>query len=356
MEWSGVYHDGLTSARHKVRVHVEQGGLRVTGQDGTAHEFWPWRGLILAEPVFPGQPVRLRHRTTAEATLAVSDPGFLADLEGCSGRRFSGWLPRLTRPSGLAALMAAVAAAGALVVFGYQAAVPLLAHWVPLSWERRLGEAVVAQIAGEDQVCQGEAGLEVLRELAERLLAGHPEAPPFRIQVAELDVVNAFAVPGAEVVFMRGLIDSLETPEELAAVLSHELAHGLRRHPIEKLARLLGLRLLASAMAGDASLISGNLGQMAQVIVVNAYGREDELEADRIGLELLNEANIQGKGLITLLARLNKEPGPSDGLPQVFSTHPLNAERTALARSLARGTGAALIPGQWKAVKAICDK
>ena len=116
-------------------------------------------------------------------------------------------------------------------MWGIPAAAAILAAHVPVSWEERLGQAAVEQLTASRRRCvdpEREAAIDAIVKL---LLAPRPSVPyTFRVTVVDDQTVNAFAVPGGQVILLRGLLERTRTPEELAGVLAHELQHVLQRH------------------------------------------------------------------------------------------------------------------------------
>ncbi len=237
------YTDGRTADRHAVRVQPGQTALTLFDDTGAQIAVWPYAGLRLIEEVYGDRPGRLRHAEHGEAVLTVAHPRLLAELEQRAGRRLRGHA--LLRPSlklaGVALVLLAAVVAGAFW------AVPRLAapaaHWVPVSWETALGEQVVANLAASRRACRAPAGRAALAGLAERLV--QPMRLPYGINVQVLDdpAVNALAAPGGQVLLFRGLLQAAESPDEVAGVLAHELAHVQERHPMRGVLRALGLSL-----------------------------------------------------------------------------------------------------------------
>ena len=366
MRYQGYYTDGKSSARVEVWIQPVGEGLRLLSTGGDPLEDWPYQGLRLLEEAYPGRPVRLRHRNRGEATLTLETPELLDALEKRTRRRLRGhWL---FRPTGAAVGLWMVLLVGILIGVGWglPRLVAPLSQLIPASWEKPLGEKVAGMISMGQPFCTGETdraiqGQTALDKLTERLLEaglhdGRELPYPVRVRVSPLAVVNAFAAPGGEVVLMEGLIAKAESPEEVAGVLAHELAHSLERHPLQGLVRSMGLRLVFALLLGDSTALDTLAGQIGEAAVLFSYTRADELEADRIGMELLNRANIRGDGLLVFFQRMRKAEGDEGGLPALLSTHPVHEERIAVIRANARGTGPALSSEEWEALRNICDK
>jgi predicted Zn-dependent protease len=349
------YTDGRSARRHEVSVQADASALHIYSAEGALLDAWPYAGLYTAEEVTATGPVRLRHRRHAEATLTLASVVPLREVEARAGRRLGGhpWL----RPTLVAGLLAVLLlAAGVLAAaWGLPRLAAPLAHWVPPAWEQALGERVVGQIAQGHSFCTRAAGQAALMRLVGRLAA--QAELPFALQVHVLPsgTVNAFATPGGHIVVLQGLLRAVASPEELAGVLAHEIAHVAQRHPMQNVIRNAGTALLVQAVTGDASSLDAIAARFGQTLLLNAYSREDELAADRIGVELLNRADIRGDALAAFLRRLSAAQPGAEGAPPWLSTHPATAERIALIEAQARGRGRALSDAQWRALRGMCE-
>ncbi len=139
--------------------------------------------------------------------------------------------------------------------------------------------------------------------------------------------INAFALPGGQVFITWALFNRLNSEAQLAGVFSHEVGHVIARHGSEHLARQqLGVALVNAVgiTASDNPQNAQQAAVLAQAVnqLVNLrYGREDELESDRLGLEFMTQAGYNPKGLVELMQILGS--ARSGGSPPEFlSTHP----------------------------------
>lgn len=151
--------------------------------------------------------------------------------------------------------------------------------------------------------------------------------------LADEQGINAFALPGGQVFITAGLMNRLQTIGQLAGVLGHEIGHVVARHGAEHLAKakltqgLTGAAVLATYDPQNPS--SRGAAAMAALIgqVVNLkFGREDELESDRLGVHLMAEAGYDPRSLLQvmeILAEAAQGPRP----PEFFSTHPNPEQR-----------------------------
>jgi metalloendopeptidase OMA1, mitochondrial len=183
----------------------------------------------------------------------------------------------------------------------------------------------------------------LLREVTSNIVA-HAHIPdlPYKVTyVGDPDFVNAYAFPGGNVMVFEGLWNPKEglvqTVDELAAVIAHEIAHVNCRHSTEAMTReLLPNLLLTGAMVYAAieedenlQLLFGGLMLVHNGLIVTRYSRQDELEADRVGMFYMAQAGYDPRAAIRVWERL---AGASDSqinkALSIFSTHPRDFKRT----------------------------
>ena len=142
--------------------------------------------------------------------------------------------------------------------------------------------------------------------------------------------INAFCMPGGKIAVFYGLLDQLKlTDDEVAIVMGHEIAHALREHARERLGKSAatnGLIELGAALFGLGSggrYLAGIGGQLLSL----RFGREDESEADKVGLELGARAGYDPRAGITLWQKMGQATGGRSGPPEWLSTHPAGSTR-----------------------------
>ena len=153
---------------------------------------------------------------------------------------------------------------------------------------------------------------------------------PYRFSfhvLADPKTVNAFALPGGPVFITEGLLRLLKTEAELGGVLGHEIGHVVARHSSERLAKQqLTQNLLGALVAGSGDYTTAQIGQMVGSMINMKYGREDELEADALGIRIMVEAGYDPRGMIRVMEVLAKASGGSRQ-PEFVSTHPAPENR-----------------------------
>jgi len=151
-------------------------------------------------------------------------------------------------------------------------------------------------------------------------------ATGWEVVVFDSETVNAFAMPGGKVGLYTGLMDLAETPDQLAAVMGHELAHVIAKHSAERLsnAQLTALGVTAAGVAlsdnDHQRAIMAAVGIGAQVGILLPFSRVHETEADQMGQELMARTGFDPSQAIRLWELMGKSGGARP--PELLSTHP----------------------------------
>jgi len=358
----GRFNDGWTAQRHQVEVTFRPAGLDIRNTKGSLLALWAAEDVHLTERLDGRQEARLRRGFEDPARLVLEGDAVLAALQDAcpnlNKTERSGW--RYWRAAALwsAAAIVSVALLFTVVIPTFSEQV---ARNLPETWTARIGlearQQIIAALAGgrgrdgSDLVCQGEDGLRALNGLVEVLLQGVPDPPEVTVTVLDVGMANAFALPGGQILVLRGLIDRTEEPNALAAVVAHELGHVLERHPLAVAIERGSTAVFLGLLLGDATggtLIAG----VGQVLLGNAYSRDAEREADAIGLGLMGRAGFDARPLGPFLTAL----GGADGSwASLLSTHPLSEERARTIERTAIGGGPAMSAADWQAVQAVCS-
>jgi predicted Zn-dependent protease len=358
-EFRGTFTDGHSAMQHAARILLGASALAILDVRNTRLAEWPYRQLRLVEEVYAGRPARLKV-AGGDARLVVRDPAFLAALAS-HARHLRGHNMQHSRALPRALTWGAATLATLVgLYFGLPLFAEPIAAVVPLAWEERMGRSVMSQakalFGGDIKECTAPDGRAALEGLTARLGRTIDSRYTFRVQVVDSPIVNAFAAPGGYVVIFRGLIAKAQSADEVAGVLAHEMGHVIERHSTEGLIRQIGMRVLVGAMIGDASGIGSTAADVGTQLASLSYGRAAEREADRVGLMMLNAADIRGTGLANFFQRLAGKDGDGDSrLFRYFATHPPSSERAREVASRAAGIGEAMNAPDWRALQAICS-
>ncbi|CAM8672330.1 HtpX Zn-dependent protease with chaperone function [Comamonadaceae bacterium] len=175
-----------------------------------------------------------------------------------------------------------------------------------------------------------------LRAIARRIIPyaneWNPRAKDWRweINLIGSKQINAFCMPGGKIAFYTGILDTLKlTDDEVAMVMGHEIAHALREHARERMGKTAATGLGANLLSQVLGL--GQIGQTvtqygAQLLTLK-FSREDESEADLVGLELAARAGYDPRAGITLWRKMSA--ANKNAPPQWLSTHPAGDTRIA---------------------------
>ncbi|HEV7369579.1 M48 family metallopeptidase [Arenibaculum sp.] len=211
------------------------------------------------------------------------------------------------------------------------------------SWERIRAQTAVSGVEAYQRTLQAVGG---------RLLAAAGEDPArWEMVVFAGPEINAFALPGGKIGVYEGMFEAAANPDQLAAVVGHEIGHNQAEHSQERLstaaAKQLGLRLVSAALQlGDiqyANEIAALLGIGVEFGLVLPYSRGQELEADRLGLFTMAEAGYDPREAVGLWRRMDRLAGGRS--PAFLSTHPAPLARIeAIEELLPEVTAAARAP------------
>lgn len=343
---SAQWYDGRTAVRH-------QGTAR---WDGAGH-------LALRAPtsqidVALGELQFTETRGASRLYRRVQDDGFRLTLPAAlppglaahlpSAGPYGAWIDRMGLGKAVVAFTLASTAAVALFV----TAPDWLGPRIPESWERKIGTAMVGDLGG--RMCHTPAGDAAMAKL---LAAVDPGKTKVRAGVANIDMVNAIALPGGQVVLFSGIVTQAKSPDELAGVLAHEVGHVRERHVMTALMRQFGLSIL---LAGTNSNVTSSLAGLASM----GYSREAEREADEYARARLAQSDISPVPTAGFFERMAKEAGEpsddeSDAVIGWMASHPAARDRAKAFRAAAdkrKMYRPVLTPQEFAALRQMCNE
>lgn len=154
---------------------------------------------------------------------------------------------------------------------------------------------------------------------------------PFKFYLLADDrTVNAFALPGGQIFITSALFKQLKSEDQLAGILGHEIGHVVGRHSNEQMAQQglwVGIARGVGMLLSDGQSMGGmQVADMLAQVRLKSYGRDDELESDRLGLRFMAQAGYDPQALIGVMEILAQASGGGGG-PEFLSTHPAPANR-----------------------------
>jgi predicted Zn-dependent protease len=210
--------------------------------------------------------------------------------------------------------------------------------------EWKLGDQLSQDVARQVRLNNDPAVNEYISAVGQRIVSQTP-APfnqlPWHFHVVDDSAINAFAIPGGHVYVNTGLIAAAENASELAGVMAHEISHVTARHTTEAISRQYGLSILAGIVLGQ------NPNQLAEIVAqivaggaMARFSREDEAEADKLGIQAMFNAGYDPRGMANMFRVLQaqSQSNPSR-VEQFFATHPTTESRIRDAERRANELG-----------------
>ena len=181
--------------------------------------------------------------------------------------------------------------------------------------------------------------------------------------IIENSQANAFALPGGKVVVFSSLLRVADTPEQVAGVLAHEIAHVTERHGVERIAKSLGVVASIQLLLGDATGVLAIAKDLLTLATINSYSRDQEAEADEVGVLRLHEAKIDPSQLADFFQSLQEDsPKAVPAIEESFnwmSTHPNPSDRIeAINNQLSSFSKAEYAPLEvnWKEIQELLNQ
>jgi predicted Zn-dependent protease len=217
---------------------------------------------------------------------------------------------------------------------------------IPESQEIAMGEEAAPQFEKEFGGATAEPRLQdYVQSLGGKLAAASDrEGMPWSFTLVNSDIPNAFALPGGKVFITAGLFGSLDNERQLAAVLGHEIGHVCAKHNVKGMQRQMGAEAftkIVNELAGGKSSVQ-SAAKIVSSMAVLRYSRDDEYQADALGVRYMERAGHNPWGMVETLEFLQTLGGVEPGrFQEMFLTHPLTSKRieavkTKVVRDYAR--------------------
>ncbi len=219
---------------------------------------------------------------------------------------------------------------------------PQAAFALTASEEEELSKSILNHIYKEYEVIDDPLIVDYVNSVGNRIVAVLKDPLfDYKFNVIHVDSYNAFAIPAGYIFINSGLLNAMDNEEELAGILAHEIAHVNARHISQKIERSkkIGWATLAGMAAGVLIGVAGGAeasqavtkgSQAAGAAAALSYSRENEIQADQLGLIYLTQAGYGGEGLLKILKKMrNKQWFGTNQVPTYMRTHPAIDERIA---------------------------
>jgi len=198
------------------------------------------------------------------------------------------------------------------------------------AYQQQLSEAKAKDALNKDSKLTARVRA-VSQRLVPQTATFRPDAPKWNweFNTLQTDELNAYCMPGGKIMVYSGLVDKLNLSDaEMAAVIGHEIGHALREHSRERISRQYAQQVAlsgAAALTGAGEALTSLAGTVANVTFQLPHSREQESEADRIGLELMARAGYDPNAAVSVWKKMMAQE--QSGQPQFLSTHPSPSSR-----------------------------
>jgi predicted Zn-dependent protease len=331
----GIRFNGASAAGIAVAVMRSTEGWTLTTEDGTVERFA--RDQIIAGDDTDEKQLTL---LVSDGTLITLEHALLDESGVVHDTRISRWITR--RANAWLSAVGVIAVPALLLLLVIPSTVNFVAARIPVSFEVKLGEVVMASLMKSrfKKSEYPEAARVRLNERFEQLrVASGVESAKL---VFFRGMPNAFALPGGIVAVSDELVALLESDDRVVSVLAHELGHVQRRHGLRNIAtHLLASQVLTAAMSHDQT--TGKVVDLvAQQLLSAKYSQDAEREADRYACELLAKVS-QSPGLLAesfeQFNKLGERYNVNFDSGNYTSSHPPTGERIAASRACAKEFG-----------------
>jgi len=207
------------------------------------------------------------------------------------------------------------------------------ANMYSLEREQKLGLDLAKGIEMQSKLVTDRVITEYVNRLGQRIVRNSDARIPFNFKVIESNEINAFALPGGYVYVDTGLVLAADNEAELAGVMAHEVAHVVARHATRRETRMQVWRHVCVPLRFAGPV--GPVGMILQTAMFLKFGRDEEREADLLGLEYQYVAGYDPQAFVQFFERLNANEKEQQYLvSNAFDTHPMMEDRIRRAREV----------------------
>lgn len=223
--------------------------------------------------------------------------------------------------------------------------------------EKKLGDKLWEFYSGAEREETDSVLIQNVQLIKNRLChSNRIDTASLKLHVFRKSEVNAFALPNGHIVIHTGLIRNCKSPEELAGVIAHEIAHVEKKHVMNKLVKEAGIALLSSVIGGSAG--AEILGELIKMLSSSAYDRKLESEADAVAVQYMLAAELDPQHFANFLFRLST----LTDLPDEFvllNSHPNSKDRAAVileTRKAKKPRSRMLLEAEaWRTMQQACE-
>lgn len=199
--------------------------------------------------------------------------------------------------------------------------------------EAAMGKQIHSKLLSQYKFSQDENSLARVKRVGTKLVqVSDRQDYSYQFYVIEKDELNAFTTPGGNIYIFTGLLNNLKSDDQLASVLAHEIGHCSAKHTIKKYQAALGYNFIGTLVLNQLGAQSRQIVNLSSGVLMNlvfsAYGRNDEFQADKLGLKYMYLTGYDLKGMAEVFEFLDKE-SKGDSVPLLLKSHPHLKDRVA---------------------------
>jgi len=361
------YYDGLTPVAQKGKILFSKNFLKFVSNNGSTIRIL-YKDISKLENISGTCSVIIEDHLHTSKKLILKNKKTILALEKKHTnnlgvfKNFSQYIHKMQGTKLIVISLIVVPLASYLIFFSFSQAYKI----IPVSYDKRIGDKSFGFIKNNNKVCENKRGLKALNVLKSKLTNDQN----IEILIIDNEVVNALAFPGGRILLFNGLLKQAQTPEEVYAVLAHEVAHEDKRHSMQQLSRSMGAMFVSALVVGgtmEGIETLEKISEIINVVIFMKYSRGFEEEADQIAIARLIHQKASLKGMIDFFKR-NSIPASSQEkndkkegkeFLEWLSTHPMNKKRietieTALKNNKYKPVKL-INQIEWKNLKDICN-
>lgn len=307
----GAFHPDLPSGRATGEVRISNDSVHFESEKGDFD--LPAQGMkielggasdrliFFSHPLHPEITIHTADHSVLDHPVLVNNPVFAAQRNKVRTKKRLAWAVLLAVVVGVIGVFIGIFLARDRMV-------RTAAKAVPVDWEIKAGDKLFEQIAAMKRIVKDPALDAQLKLITDPLVAGIKDNRyPLKFHIIEDPTLNAFAMPGGNVVVHSGLLMAADSPEEIAGVLGHEIAHVTQRHSIRSIISSAGLFMVLQTMLGDVTSVVAVLANNSAFLLDRKFSRDFERESDNQGWDYLLAADIKPEGMITFFKKMQEE-------------------------------------------------
>jgi predicted Zn-dependent protease len=362
--YRAYYFDGINPIKHEVNITITRDGLKIQKlKDGT-YFWWNLSETKQTNDIYADREIKLEKGDNIPEILIIKDLSFIESLKKISPHFQTKFQTTASRSKWLKTILYLSIASIITIIVLYKWLLPslteLIAQKIPVSWEVKLGKNYKEYFVSEFGTCEEKELSDKIEHIKDKLVKTINKTDyNYNVTILNFEMVNAFALPGGEIIIFKGLIEKASRPEELAGVMAHEIQHIEQRHTTKILIKDKSFEILMSAISGDTGGVDYAL-KAAKTLGGLAYRRSEESSADTEGIKMLVNARIDPYGLIDFFKTMKKEYGNMPDIFKYISTHPDTEDRIEKLDSMIKGYSfkpQKLLPDvNWEKTKMLCSE